>query len=153
MKAFLVLAVFVAFATPVWSQEQDGRFDGPYLGEVIRVIDGDTFVARVDIWPTISATVSVRLRGYDAPELFQPACGPEEYQANLALGAMREVLPEGQDIVLFNVEEDSFSGRVVSDVSRVANVNAYSLSVLLENREAVRPWDPSEPNVDWCAEE
>ena len=128
----------LAAASPVGAQDQ--RFDGPYFGEVIEIVDGDNFVARVEIWPTISATVSVRLRGFDAPELFRPACENEAYQARLALSAMQEVLPIGQQVVLFNVEEDSFSGRVVADVSRVANVNSYSLSTLLENREAVLPW-------------
>jgi endonuclease YncB( thermonuclease family) len=37
--------------------------------EVVRVIDGDTFEARVRIWPGMDVTTRVRLRGIDAPEL------------------------------------------------------------------------------------
>src|SRR5450759_3535141 len=37
--------------------------------EVVRVLDGDTFEARVRIWPGMDVTTRVRLRGIDAPEL------------------------------------------------------------------------------------
>jgi endonuclease YncB( thermonuclease family) len=127
------------------------NFEGPYLGEVTRVIDGDTFEAEVAIWPRITSTISVRLRGFDAPELFRPACEKERYEATLAKQSMMSILPVGQVIVLENVEADSFFGRVIADVSRVANVNKYDLSVLLKNREAMRPWVPSEEPIDWCA--
>ncbi len=40
-----------------------------YTAHLIRVYDGDTIVARVDIWPRITAEVSIRLRGVQAPEL------------------------------------------------------------------------------------
>lgn len=147
----LILATVGTFlTTPAFADSE--VFTGPYFGEVIRVIDGDTFEASIALWPTIAATVSVRLRGYDAPESFRPACPEEALQAVLATNAMEEVLPIGQEILIENVERDPFFGRVVADVSRVANVNSYSLAVLLENREAVQPWDPSQPDIDWCPE-
>ena len=37
--------------------------------EILRVIDGDTFEARVRVWPGLDITTKVRLRGIDAPEL------------------------------------------------------------------------------------
>src|SRR5215470_4926396 len=37
--------------------------------EVLRVIDGDTFEARVRVWPGIDITTKVRLRNIDTPEL------------------------------------------------------------------------------------
>ena len=42
---------------------------GGYPVEVLRVIDGDTFEARVRIWPGMDVTTKVRLRGIDAAEL------------------------------------------------------------------------------------
>ena len=42
---------------------------GTHAAEVLRVIDGDTFEARVHVWPGIDITTRVRLRGIDAPEL------------------------------------------------------------------------------------
>jgi endonuclease YncB( thermonuclease family) len=35
--------------------------------EVLRVLDGDTFEARVRLWPGLDVTTKVRLRGVDAP--------------------------------------------------------------------------------------
>src|ERR1700680_2374477 len=40
-----------------------------YSAEVVHVIDGDTFEARVAVWPGIEIKTKVRLRGIDAPEL------------------------------------------------------------------------------------
>ncbi len=40
-----------------------------YAADLIRVIDGDTFVMRVDLGFRVRIDVEVRLRGVDAPEL------------------------------------------------------------------------------------
>ncbi|HAP10121.1 MAG TPA: nuclease, partial [Afipia sp.] len=44
--------------------------------EVVRVVDGDTFEARVHLWPGLEMTTRVRLRGIDAPEM-KGACAEE----------------------------------------------------------------------------
>ena len=41
-----------------------------YPAEVLRVIDGDTFEARVRIWSGFEIDTRVRLRAIDAPELY-----------------------------------------------------------------------------------
>ena len=46
------------------------KFSGPYLAEVIRVIDGDTIKVKVAIWPTITVEVSARVLGVDACLLY-----------------------------------------------------------------------------------
>ena len=56
--------------------------------EVLRVIDGDTFVARVHIWPGMDVTTRVRLRGIDAPEL-HARCEEERSQALAARDGAR----------------------------------------------------------------
>jgi endonuclease YncB( thermonuclease family) len=139
----------LCLAAPVAAQQAE--YAGPYLGRVVRVIDGDTFEAEVRLWPTITARVSVRLKGFDAPELLRPACEGERLQATLARAEMVGLLPEGQEIVLENVEAGSFAGRVVADVYRVATVNRVDLAMLPARRAAVRPWTPGEPAIDWCA--
>ena len=50
---------------------------GAHAAEVLRVIDGDTFEARVHVWPGIDITTRVRLRGIDAPELGGARCAEE----------------------------------------------------------------------------
>ncbi len=37
--------------------------------QVLHVIDGDTFEARVHLWQGLDITTRIRLRGVDAPEL------------------------------------------------------------------------------------
>jgi endonuclease YncB( thermonuclease family) len=150
MRAFFLILLAAAIAGAGVTRAEE--FPGPYFGEVIRVIDGDTFEATVSLWPTITAKVSVRLKGFDAPELFRPKCEQERLQATLAKGHLSDLLPEGQIVSLRNVAADSFSGRVVADVDREANVNGVSLQILMQRRGAVIPWEPSEPDIDWCGE-
>ena len=48
--------------------------------EVLSVLDGDTFEARVNLWPGLAITTRVRLRGIDAPEL-RARCEDERAKA------------------------------------------------------------------------
>ena len=67
---------------------------GSHPAEVLRVNDGDTFEARVQVWPGMQVTTKVRLRGIDAAE-FSARC-PEEYRlAVAARDALQQLLAEG----------------------------------------------------------
>lgn len=95
--------------------------------EVLRTIDGDTFVARAH-WQDRDIVTRVRLRGIDAPEL-KAGCAREFRMAVAATGALRRLLGEGA-VVIFNIGPDKYSGRVVADVAtaRTANVSAALLA-------------------------
>ena len=56
---------------------------GPFPLELVEVIDGDTFRARVDIWLGQSVTVRVRLKGVDTPEM-EGKCAAEKKLARQA---------------------------------------------------------------------
>ena len=148
----IVTVVAALFSAPM-AIAQPQEFAGPYSGEVIRVIDGDTFEARVDIWPGHSVIVSVRVNGVDAPELFRPACDEERLQARLALAQMEELLPQGQSVTLRNVGPDSFFGRVVADVDRRADERDFSLTVLMGRRGMVVPYERNSNENPWCEED
>ncbi len=60
-----------------------------YPADVIRVIDGDTFEARVRVWPGMDVTTKVRLRGIDAAEL-HARCDAERTKALAARCADRD---------------------------------------------------------------
>lgn len=62
-------------------QRLDPRFT--YPADVLRVIDGDTFEARVRVWPGLDVDTKVRLRGVDAPEL-HARCADEYVKAQAA---------------------------------------------------------------------
>ena len=104
--------------------------------EVVRVVDGDTFEARVHLWPGLDITTRVRLRGIDAPEL-KARCTEERSKAELARDALRAILDQGE-VAVTRVTLDKYGGRVVADASTrtTADVSAALLGAGLARRYA-----------------
>lgn len=100
-------------AETIWRQA--GHPDIRHPVDVIRTIDGDTFLARVHLSPGLDLTTRVRLRGIDAPEL-KAACPQELQMAEAATGALRALLGEGE-VSIFNIGPDKYSERVDADVA------------------------------------
>lgn len=94
---------------------------GHHATQVVRVIDGDTFEARVQVWPGLEAHTRIRLRGIDAPEM-KASCAQEERMAHAARDALVRLLDEGQ-VTVFNVGPDKYAGRVVADVGTASTQN------------------------------
>jgi micrococcal nuclease len=117
---------------------------GPVPATVLRVIDGDTFEARAEIWPDIEVTVAVRLAGIDAPEL-HAAC-PRERELAAAAQALlaRELLAAGE-VLLAHVAHDKYAGRVLAEV-RLAD--GRSAALLLLGSKLAAPYGQAH---DWCA--
>jgi endonuclease YncB( thermonuclease family) len=92
--------------------------------DVIKTIDGDTFEARVHLWPGLDLTTRVRLRGIDAPEL-KASCPQELQMAEAAGNALRGLLGEGE-VTIYNIGPDKYNGRVVADAAtrRTDNISA-----------------------------
>jgi endonuclease YncB( thermonuclease family) len=86
--------------------------------EIVRVIDGDTFEARVNLWPGLDVTTRVRLRGIDAPEM-KARCSDERVRAEAARDALRVLLDQGE-VGIAHVTLDKYGGRVVADASTAA---------------------------------
>lgn len=104
--------------------------------QVLRVIDGDTFEARVRVWPGLDITTKVRLRGIDAPE-FNARCAAEIAKAEAARNALVAILAEG-DVGIARVAPDKYGGRVVADAStrKTSDVSAALLDGGLVRRYA-----------------
>jgi endonuclease YncB( thermonuclease family) len=96
--------------------------------DVIKTIDGDTFEARVHLWPGLDMTTRVRLRGIDAPEL-KASCPQELQMAEAAGNALRGLLGEGE-VTIYNIGPDKYNGRVVADAAtkRTDNISAALLA-------------------------
>ncbi len=96
--------------------------------EVLRVIDGDTFEARVHVWPGLDITTKIRLRGIDAPEL-RAKCAAERTMAEAARDALGAMLAEGA-VGISGVTLDKYGGRVVADAGTrsIANVSSEMLA-------------------------
>ena len=96
--------------------------------EVLRVLDGDTFEARVHVWPGLDITTKIRLRGIDAPEL-RARCPAERTMAEAARDALGAMLAEGT-VGISAVTLDKYGGRVVAEAGTrtIANVSAELLA-------------------------
>lgn len=107
--------------------QQAGHPDSREPVDVIRTIDGDTFLARLRQRDGRDLVVRVRLRGIDAPEL-KASCQEELDKAEAAAGALRDLLGQG-GVTITNLGPDKY-GRVLADVAtkRTANVSAALLA-------------------------
>ncbi len=110
-------------ATP----DDAGPFRLSHPAQVVRVLDGDTFEARVSVWPGLEITTKVRLRGIDAPEM-RARCPEESAKAHAARDALSAILAEGA-IGISQVKLDKYGGRVVAAAStrKTADVSAALL--------------------------
>jgi len=102
-------------ASPPVRQVAPAPLRGGHPAEVLRVIDGDTFLARVHVWPGMDITTKVRLRGIDAPEL-HARCEEERAQALAARDRLAALLRAGT-VGVSRVGQDKYGGRVDADVS------------------------------------
>ena len=117
--------------------------DGPYRAHVTRVLDGDSFEARVRIWLGQEVVTVVRLAGVDAAELGAPCAAAREQAA-----AARDFLArrmQGRAVILSGIRRDKFGGRIVARASDAggdlgAALLAAGLARLYEGRRG-----------DWCA--
>jgi endonuclease YncB( thermonuclease family) len=98
-----------------------------YPTEVLRVIDGDTFEARVRVWPGLDVDTKVRLRGVDAAEL-HARCADELAKAQAARTALEAILADG-GVAVSRIGIDKYGGRVDAAVSTrtIADVSAALL--------------------------
>lgn len=107
--------------------QQGGHPDRREPVDVVRTIDGDTFLARVRQRDGRDLVVRVRLRGIDAPEM-KASCQEELDKAEAAARALRDLLGQG-GVTITNLGPDKY-GRVLADVAtrRTANVSAALLA-------------------------
>ncbi len=115
-----------------------------YQADLVRVIDGDTFEARVHIWPGVEVTTKVRLRGIDAPEV-SARCEQERRKAQVARDALAILLGQGR-IALTEVSNDKYGGRVLAAVSTLGTPDLAG--AMLEGGLA-RPYSGGRRRT-WC---
>jgi endonuclease YncB( thermonuclease family) len=99
-----------------------------YSAEVVRIIDGDTFVARVRTWANQGVETRVRLRSIDAAEL-HARCSRELRLALAARTALQRLLADGS-VTLSRVGRDKYPGRIDANVATrgTTDVSAAMLS-------------------------
>jgi len=118
---------------------------GAYAAEVLRVIDGDTFEARVQVWPGLAITTNVRLLGIDAPEM-NARCAEERSKGEAARGALSAILAE-PDLLVLRVSLDKYGGRVLA---AAATAHTPDVSQALLRSGTARPYGGGR-REPWCA--
>lgn len=111
--AFVLAALSVLFAS-TWDARAVEVVPGPVDVDVVRVIDGDSFVAEARIWPGQRITVGVRIRGVDAPEM-RSRCVAEKAAAQRSRSVLKRLLAGGH-VRIANIGGGKFYGRVLADV-------------------------------------
>jgi endonuclease YncB( thermonuclease family) len=115
-----------------------------YPADVLRVIDGDTFEARVRVWPGLDVDTKVRLRGIDAAEL-HARCADELAKAQAARTALESILAEGV-VTISRVGVDKYGGRVDAVI---ATRNTADVSAAMLKGGYARAYD-GRRRGSWC---
>jgi micrococcal nuclease len=138
------LALFLLFASQCPAQAQGEFVAGPVAVDVLKVIDGDTFLARAKVWPGHEVTVSVRLRGIDAPER-KGKCASEKQAAEEARLALEYAL-SGAPVQIRNISGDKYFARIIADAgnSEVSDAASFMLAI-----DMARPYEGGR-RQGWC---
>lgn len=140
----LILTAFIIFLGLTHPAYCASQLKGPYSGELVRVIDGDTIVAHIDIWLNQKLTIHIRLRGIDTPEI-RGDCKHEKQLALKAKSHLTNLLQNAENLTLSDVSNDKFGGRVVAYV--YAN-NINTSHAMIENNLATSY--KGGHKHDWC---
>lgn len=114
---------------------------------VDRVLDGDTFAAKVLLEDDTQITVRVRVLGVDTPEI-NGLCQYEKDTALLAKNRTAQLLPVGSVVELSEIKDDKYLGRIDA---RVKTSNGQELAEILIKEKLGRPYDGGR-RATWCGE-
>jgi endonuclease YncB( thermonuclease family) len=136
-------------ATPAYRPYGDGGRQAVantrvYAAEVVRIIDGDTFVARMRTGPGGEVETRVRLRSIDAAEL-HARCSKELRLALAARAALQRLLAEGS-VMLSHVGPDKYPGRIDANV---ATHSTNDISAAMLSGGFARAYDGGRRG-SWC---
>ncbi len=83
------------------------------------MIDGDSFIARIEVWPKIEITATIRLAGIDTPEI-RGRCDKEKELAQKAKTFTREWLSVAP-LSLANIKQGKYANRYIATASLLAH--------------------------------
>ncbi len=144
MRCLSAIAAAAMILAPNAAALSGERIAGPIEARVVKVHDGDSFSVEALVWPGTVVSVSIRVRGVDAPEL-RSKC---PYERRLAMRARQELAGRlaAERISLSNIGGDKYYGRVLADVQLEDGTDLAS--ALLESR-SVRPYQ-GKRRQGWC---
>ena len=95
-----------------------------YPAKLERVVDGDTAVLLIDLGFNCSTTQSVRLKGYNAPELY----GPNANDAHLAKYELKCLLAGRKLIVKTTKAFTQSFARYLAEVYYITDTGVYAVA-------------------------
>ena len=144
---FLVNTLILVTSTLSLAQEpasyQKSHLPGPFIFEVLEVIDGDTFRARIPVWLDQNVVVKIRLRDIDTPEI-KGQCGREKKLARQAKEFSMSWLAQ-KGLRLVNVSYGTYAGRVLATTEAQ---NGETLSDALLQAGLAQPYRGRK--ASWC---
>lgn len=127
IRTVMKILLWMVFCAPLAAM---GQSFGPVRADVVRVIDGDTFIADVAVWPGLTQRVRVRVLGVNTPENKGKVAECEKIAGDRASVFSREFLKNAGDVWLFDVKPDKYAGRVDA---RVVNNNGDLSEALIKS--------------------
>ncbi len=149
----LISVTLYVMATHAATRRVPRVFDSAYMAQVVRVVDGDTIVANVEVWPRVLIKTSVRLAGVDTPESSRrfAKCDEERVLGVKAKQYVRDLIKPGDPIIVVNPKLGKYAGRVVADIKyQQFFANYADLAELLKTAGFARPYDGGKKS-DWCS--
>ena len=146
-RLLLLLSVLAPLAftpsAPI-SARQNPFIKGPVHGQVVNVLDGDTFTVRVQVWLGQEIMTNVRILGIDTPEMHSE-CKEERRMANDARTELAALLKEGK-VELYNIRNDKYAGRVLAEAK---TGNGSDISAHMIEKGLARPY-AGQARKKWC---
>lgn len=114
LRALLFFLLGYAAVTSVAAAEHHG----PYRATVVKVIDGDTVLLDVAIWPGLVQRVSLRLAGVNTPEKRGRGISDCEKKAGQAATTFTQrFLKDAGQVVISEVRLGKYAGRALGRLS------------------------------------
>ena len=133
-RILLVLALAFGVAQPALA-------DHPHEAEVVRVIDGDTFEARIIVGQDVFLTSRVRLPRIDAPEAWD-RCASATSLRQRSTERLQQLA--GERVLLSNIRKGWYN-RVIADVH---NMEGEDIGEILLQEGLARPYHGH--RSPWC---
>ena len=148
IHALCLLLLITAPAAARQKKNPDLPLPQMYVGEVQRIIDGDTIVVKVQLWPTITSTLSVRILGIDVPDARDrcPEAQKIRQQAKDFVG--KKLLAGDRRIHLTKIGKDKY-GRGLARIKYQTRKNWMKLDLQLLKKHLACPYDGGTKRI-WC---
>ncbi len=140
----IIITIILLIASLVFSGESKANTVLGYEATVVKVIDGDSIKLDVNIWPKMTIRINVRLLGIDTPENRGTTICEKALAASAKL-FNRKKMPAGKKVILTNVKNGKYAGRVLGKIS----VNGKDAGETLIAAGHGRPYFGGK-RVGWC---